>query len=284
MRGRAASALARRKSETLPTLLTMLESPRLETRYGACEALKTLKGAAAPAVPTLRKTLEAEDLWLRIEAAEALAATGEPGQAALPQLLRMITKGPTKEDPRAMEQRYLCFTVFGQMLKRSIEGVDRDLLRAAVEADLKNQDGRSRGTIGGIYDMLTYEEIKPLLPAVYEATKTPSPSGIMFASGIRVNGLNILAKHRIKEGLPLCVEVMEIQKWGKAGRIPKCLDAIETYGPAAKAILPQLKELEKEFASHREAKKLLPFAERLGRIIQKLETTPEGGDLRSLKT
>ena len=71
----------------------------------------------------------------------------------------------TTEDPRAMEQRYLCGTVFKQMLGKSLDGVDRDQLRKAVAAGLKNQDGRSRGTIGGIYQQLSHEEIKPLLPA-----------------------------------------------------------------------------------------------------------------------
>ena len=81
--------------------------------------------------------------------AEALASIGEPAMSALPQLLGMITHGPSASDPRGMEQRYVGYTVFGKMLKKSIDGVDRDLLRKAVAAGLKNQDGRSRGAIGG---------------------------------------------------------------------------------------------------------------------------------------
>ena len=106
----------------------------------------------------------------------------------------------------------------------------------------------------------------------------------MFADGIRVAGLNILAKHRIKEGLPLCLEVMQIQRRGKGGRIPKCIDALEKYGAAAKPLVPRLKELQKEFATHREAAKLEPFAERISKIIEKLENTAETEELRSLKS
>ena len=47
---------------------------------------------------------------------------------------------------------------------------------------------------------LTYDEIKPLLPAIYDATNNAAPSGIMFSTGVRLSGIDILAKHRIKEG------------------------------------------------------------------------------------
>jgi hypothetical protein len=95
--------------------------------------------------------------------------------------------------------------VFGQMLKKSLDGVDLDLLRKAVAAGLQNQDGRARGEIGHIYQQLSYEELKPLLPAIHEAIVKPSPSGIMFADGIRLSGLELLATHRIREGMELCL-------------------------------------------------------------------------------
>ena len=48
--------------------------------------------------------------------------------------------------------------------------------------------------------------------------------------------------------------------------------------------MPRLKELQKEFATHREAAKLEPFAERISKIIEKLENTAETEELRSLKS
>ncbi|MFK7909460.1 MAG: DUF6288 domain-containing protein [Akkermansiaceae bacterium] len=286
VRERAAMAIARRKGidSPVPALIKMLELPTIEARYGACQALARLKGKAAPAVSALRKNLKHKDLWLRIESARALASIGQAGMVALPELLTMLTKGPSEEDPRAMEQRYLSFSVFGQMLKRSkLEGVDRELLGNAIAASLKNQDGRARGTIGGIYNKLSYDEIKPLLPAIHDAVKNPAPSGIMFASGIRVAGLQLLAKHKIKEGIPLCLDVMEIQKWGKGARIPKCIDALESYGAAAKPLLPRLMELEKDLLKHREGKKLMPLTQRIQKIIKKLKTTNEKVQLRSIE-
>jgi hypothetical protein len=281
VRERAAMALARRKAAPIPALLKMLDSPRLESRYGACQALAVLKGAA-PAVPALKKTLRHDDLWLRIKAAEALASIGGPAMSTVPQLLEMLAEGPTKDDPRGMEQRYLCFAVFGQMLKRSLDGVDRDQLRKAVAAGLRNQDGRARGNIGGIYGQLSYEEIKPLLPAIHEAIVTPAPSGIMFAGGIRLAGIDLLAKHNVREGMPLCIKVMDIQKWGKRHRISRCLNTLGKYGAAAKPMLPRLRQLEKDLLAHHEARGLQPQIDQLRSLIKEIEKDKNPPATRSL--
>jgi hypothetical protein len=170
------------------------------------------------------------------------------------------------------------------MLRRSsLKGVDQELLQKAVIACLTNEDGRARGTIAGIYGKLSYEQIKPLLPAIHKAVAVPAPSGIMFADGIRVAGLELLAKHKIREGIPLCLDVMQIQNWGKARRIPRCLKALESYGAAAKPLLPQLRQLEKDLVKHREAKKLVTHTERVQAIIKNLETTTERLKLRSIQ-
>ena len=286
VRERAAMAMARRKGmpSPVPALIKMLDLPSLEARFGACQALAQHKGKAASAVPALRKNLKHEDLWLRIQAANALVAIGEAAMVALPEMLTMLTKGATKDDPRAMEQRYICSYVFGKMLRRSsLKGVDQELLQKAVIACLTNEDGRARGTIAGIYGKLSYEQIKPLLPAIHKAVAVPAPSGIMFADGIRVAGLELLAKHKIREGIPLCLDVMQIQNWGKARRIPRCLKALESYGAAAKPLLPQLRQLEKDLVKHREAKKLVTHTERVQAIIKNLETTTERLKLRSIQ-
>jgi hypothetical protein len=282
VRERAAMALARREEPPVPVLVAMLDDPSLETRYGACQALAMQKERAAPAVPALAAALHHDDLWLRVKAAEALANIGAPAMSTVPELLKMLARGPSGSDPRGMEQRYLSFAVFGKMLKHSLEGVDRDLLREAVRAGLQNQDGRSRGTVGGIYQQLTYEEIKPLLPAIYEAIVVPAPSGIMFASGVRLEGIAVLAKHRIREGMPLCIQIMEIDKWGKKNRIAQCLKTLETYGAAAKPILPELRQLEQDLLAHREARMLAPTIEQVQRLIKEIDSAAGTVELRSM--
>ena len=283
VRERAATALARRKdAKPVAALVKLLDSPRLEARYGACEALLASKAAAAPAVPVLSRLLQHDDLWLRVKAAEALASIGKPAMPTLPVLLEHLARPPSAEDPRGMEQRYLCFAVFGQMLKHSLDGVDQDLLRKAVVAGLQNQDGRARGEIGGIYQKLSYDEIKPLLPAIHQAIVTPAPSGEMFASNIRLAGLELLAAHRIREGMELSLDVMEIDKWGKATRIDRCLKVLRIYGGAAKPLLPRLRQLESDFARHPEAGNLKPKAEALRALVKAIEVANEDGELRSL--
>ncbi|MGB6220273.1 DUF6288 domain-containing protein [Haloferula sp.] len=283
VRERAAMAIARRKNPPVDALIELLDSPDVEARYGACQTLALVTPPVTAAIPVLRKNLKHEDLWLRVKAAEALASMGKAAMPALPEILEMLAKGPSEEDPRAMEQRYLCFAVFGKMLKGSVEGVDRDKLREAVAAGLQNQDGRARGSVGEIYKKLSYEEIEALLPAIYEAIVTPAPSGIMFASSVRLAGIELLAKHRIAEGMPLCIEVMDIDKWGKGGRIPRCLKALAKYGAAAKPMLPELHQLQKDLLAHREAKNLKSSIEQLQLLISDIESATDSVELRHLQ-
>jgi len=283
VRERAAMALARRKGiEPINQLIKMLDAADVETRLGACQALAMFKTQAAPAIPALRANLKHDDLWLRVKAAQAIAATGDAGMVVLPELLERLAKDPTAADPRGMEQRYLSVIVFGQMLKKSLDGVDQDQLRKAVAAGLKNQDGRSRGVVGGIYGKFTYEQIKPLLPAIHEAIVTPSPSGIMFADGIRIAGLKVFAKHRIKEGIPLCLSLLDLDRWNKRSRIQQCLEALAAYGPAAKPMLPQLRQLEKDLLAHPEAKGLQEQIGQVRTLVRNLETATGTVELRSM--
>jgi hypothetical protein len=285
VRERAAMALARRADAPVPKLVKLLDTPRLEARYGVCQALALLKGAAASAVPALKNALRHDDLWLRVKAADALAGVGEPAMSAVPELLQMLAQGPSETDPRGMQQRYLCFALFnprGGLISRSLEGVDRELLVQAVRAGLRNEDGRARGALGSVYENLTYDEIKPLLPAIHDAIVTPAPSGIMFASGIRLSGVELLAKHRIREGLPLCIQIMEIDKWGKKDRITRCLTTLATYGAAAKAVLPELRQVEQDLLDHREARMLEPVIQQTQTLIEEIENASGTVELRGI--
>jgi hypothetical protein len=283
VRERAAMALSRRKgTKPVAALIALLDSPSLPARYGACEALKLLKADAAPAIDKLIALLDHDDLWLRIQAAETLGGIGEPAMKSLPILMERLTKGPTKADPRGMEQRYLCSAVFGTMLKNSLDGVDRDLLRKAVVAGLQNEDGRARGSISGIYQKLSYDEIKPILPAIHEAIVTPAPSGEMFADGIRLAGLGVLAKYRIREGLPLCLDLLDLERWGKKNRIDACFTHLAQYGGAAKPLLPRMRQIEQELVRHSEAKGLQPSLEKLRAIIKDAESATEIPELIDL--
>jgi len=290
VRHRAAVALAERSGEFVPRLLLMLDSDDRYARYGACQALGALGERAGPAVPALTDTLADDDLWVRILASYALADIGAPARTAVPDLLKLAAS-PDPDDPRQMLQRYLAFGLFYPggalrmvgLLAHNLEGVDRQLLYPAVEQLLRNPDGRARGAVGSVFDQLDYEEIKPLLPAILEAIEEPAPSGVMFASGIRLRGLEVLARYRIKEGMPLCLQVMEIDRWGKRHRIGRCLQILQSYGAAAKCMLPELRRLEQQLQNHREARNLGPEIEKVRKTIAAIEAAHDTLPLRSLE-
>ncbi|MDP6599415.1 MAG: DUF6288 domain-containing protein [Candidatus Poribacteria bacterium] len=261
VRERAAMALGRRQDKVTAQLIRLLDAEGLYTRYGACQALKMQRKRGAIAIPALLKTFHSSDLWLRILAAEALAGIGEPARVAVPEMLVRLTKHDSKNDPRNMEQRYVSFALFnrrGGLIGQSLGGVDRKLLMKAVRAGLLNEDGRARGSIVSVYENLTYDEIKPLLPAIHKAIIEPAPSGIMFADGIRISGLELLTKYRIDKGIELLADYSRNQKkHGSEKRILKVMEMLKAYGVHGKRVIPQLKAVanffeneEKDFPHH----------------------------------
>jgi len=284
VRERAAMALGRRESAPVALLIEMLGSPSLDDRYGACQGLIFLGRRGAPAVEALRETLSHQDLWLRIKAAEALAAIGEPAKQAVPQLLDMLARVDAQNDPRGMQQRYLCFTLFDRngMLARSLEGVDRPALFKAVRAGLKNEDGRARGSIGSVYRRLSLEEVTPLLPAIHEAVLQPSPSGEMFADEIRVEGLRLLAQHHIEDGMEaLVIYTRDQNPWASEHRTPELMKILLTYGTHAKAVIPDLTRIanyfeteEEDFPRHLMLQKAMSVREAIT-AIEAATDTPE---------
>jgi hypothetical protein len=62
----------------------------------------------------------------------------------------------------------------------------------------------------------------------------------MFRYGIRFAGLDVLAQHRIREGMDLSIDLMNEFQWGR--RMDRCVGALAKYGGAAKEVLPRLLE------------------------------------------
>ena len=288
VRERAAIAITRRQGEKpVAAVVAMLDSPSLYARYGACEVLILLRGAAAPAVPKLTALLNHEDLWMRVKAAETLSRIGAPAMPALPILLERLAKAPGPSDPRGMEQRFLCFSIFDTMLKNSLEGVDRALLNKAIAAGLRNEDGRARSSVASTYKLLSFEEIQPLLPAILDAAAKPAPSGEMFSDGIRLAGLEILATHHVAEGIPACTFYLLNQNiWASQIRTPEILKILVSYGAHAKAAIPELKQAaemfdkgEKGFPQHMTVQK----AADVRKAIAEIEAATDKPELRKIR-
>lgn len=252
LRERAGMMLGRRREFPVARVVERLSGPTLEARLGACTAIGHLKGRAAAAVPRLRELLQSEELWLRIKSAEALAAIGQPAVVAVPELLQMLAQRDAEHDPRGMQQRYFSRALFDShdgLLGRSLVDVDRQPLYAAVRAGLKNEDGYARSHFRSVYLNLSAEAIAPLFPAILEAVNEPAPSGEMFADGIRVEGLRVLAKHHVEEGLPAGVAYLRNQNpWASQERTPELLKILTSYGVHARGVLPELERLAADFA------------------------------------
>ena len=289
VRERAGMALSRRKDASAKPVIALLDDRDLYARYGACQAIKHLRGRAADAVPKLRETLAAEDLWLRVLAADALAGIGDPARVAVPDMLTILASSNPQTDPRNMQQRYFAFALFnsrGGLLGRSLDGVDRDQLFTAVRAGLQNQDGRARSAFSSVYRNLTFEQLEPLLPSIHRAIAEPSPSGIMFADGIRTAGLELFTKHHVSEGIELLASyARNMKKHDSEKRVVKVMKMLEAYGAHAKRAIPHLEATAKYFTGDETGfprRLSLEKAKVVRDTISKIEAATETPELREL--
>jgi hypothetical protein len=156
------------------------------------------------------------------------------------------------------------------------------MLHAAIRAGLKNSDGRARGQLSDTFKLLSLEDVRALGPDILAAIKESAPANTMFADGIRDAGLNVLAKYHFREAMALCLDTMEIETWGKGRRITSHLKILQSYGGAAKEVLPQLDKLDKELRQHRESKMLATQLELLRDVRSAIVAATEQPELRTL--
>ena len=294
VRKRSAQALGRREGNFVPTLLGLLAGSNRDARYGACEALGCLGPRADAAAPQLRALLKDPAPWLQSLACMALPALGpEARKASVSDLLRMTIRA-NPADPRGMVQRAASMALFSpypgsasrspkSILAESLEGVDRQLLYPAIQSVLQNQDGAARGSLGRIYGKLTDSDLVELLPAIIKAIQQLAPSNEMFGDGIRLAGLDLVSRLHIREGMPLCVSVMEVDRWGAGNRMPKCLEYLGRYGIHAKEVLPQLREIRRNLVTTERAKEQSERVKLLDKSMAAIEASTASPTMLHLK-
>jgi len=284
----AAEELAKKGPDLIPRLIILLEGVGANSRIGACQALGAFKERGASAVPVLVRQLSSKDSWLRVCAGDALASIGEPAKTVVPDMLKACgTADP--EDPREFLQRGLAFSLFypggalgkAGLVAKSIDGIDRNLLYPAIRKVVGNDDGRARGCMRSIYPLLTTEDIKILAPDIVKSIAEKAPSGEMFAGGVRLAGVKMLAKHHIREGMALAFTAMDWRNWGAGERIAVCVEALKEYGANA---LPVLRQIEKEWtADEVTAKSLTTQIDQLRKVIAAAEADMNPPALVGLK-
>lgn len=292
VRMRSAQALGRRDGNVTPTLLRLLSGPSRDARYGACEALGCLGPRADAAAPELRTLLKDPDPWLQSLACLALPAlSAEARKASVSDLLKM-TVSFNPADPRRMAQRAASMALFSpypgareprSILAESLEGVDRKLLYPAIQSVLENDDNAARGSLSRVYGKLTDEDIVALLPAIVKAIEKLAPSNEMFGDGIRLAGLDLLSRLHIREGMPLCVAVIEPRRWGSGKRLPKCLEYVARYGTHAKEVLPQLREVRGQLAKGGRGKERNEQLQLVDKTITAIQTSKASPTVLDLK-
>jgi len=266
-----AKLLAERKLNVVDQLIPMLESKNKYARYGAAEALCKAGFGSQAAADKLISLMETDtDVTFKVYAIDALVNRDKKSgllsvaKPAIPALLRMAGQH-FSDDPRSVLQcdigRALLYSGNAQprrglLVEYGLDGVDRTLLRAMIQEMLKNKNGATRSLCGWIYPKLTDEDLKALWADIYPATRNIAPSGIMFASGVQVDGLKLMAKQRTKEGLELTVRYVRHQNGhGSGPRMPQIMEILLQYGGHAKSYIPELQKHLVYWESQRVGKK-----------------------------
>lgn len=252
VRMRSAAALGKREGDFAPALLKMLTGDDRDARYGACEALGALGSRADAAAPQLRAALRDSDPWLQCLAAEATRSLSpQERKAGVNDLLAMAVRA-NPADPRRHAALYASTVLFHRfpgarapqsILEASLEGVDREQLYPAIHMLLKHEDSIARGSVSTSYRNLNDRDLIELLPDIVDAIQPLAPSNEMFADGVRLAGLDLLSRLGIREGMALCVSVLEPDRWGEQNRSKAILPYLLRYGAHSKPLIPKLKEI-----------------------------------------
>ncbi len=254
-----AKALAAKQGDFVPRLLELLKSDKPEARAGACAALGCQGERAAAAVPAVSEALTDEEAIVRIAAGYALANMEKPARQAVPDMLRAVLAAPEEGLMRPTQQalayslgyapgKYAPLYFSGVLPNLSphgnpLEGLDRKLLYASVTKLLKDPSGRVRGCGAYALKFFTREDLAAMAQPIYDAVKVPAPNYAMFDDDPRQHGLDLMARLRIEEGVGLCFETLEANRWGQGVRLPHRFQTFQGYAGAARSMLPELKEM-----------------------------------------
>jgi len=258
VRSEAAEALGALDDNVVQQLIAMLQSDDRYARYGACEGLRYAGRDSVEAAELLiERGLNSDDPTLRFHAMYAFTwkqrgGKGMTGVAhlALPTLLKL----GANLDPSDPLQYHVAMVLFysGRVKPidaicrngRRLDTVDRKLLIEATRSLLRTSNGGGRSMVSDVvYPHLTHAELQELWGDIYVATTERAPSGVMFADGVRANGVALMAKHGIEEGLEAGALFVAEERWGTHGRIGQGVPAMAGYAGAVRDVLPIMKQM-----------------------------------------
>jgi Family of unknown function (DUF6288)/HEAT repeats len=254
-RDSSAKELGKRKDEVLPQLVEMTRSKNPNARLGAVNALGELKKRAIPALDTLAALLNDDDRWLRVQTSEALRTIGADAKAVLPQMLKAATVKDTT-DQMQFGVGALAYALFYPGGAYGPKGIlaDKDSFTAIPKAQIYpvikmvavNPDSAARGCLKSAYANFTLEDMQALAPEVVTSINEMASANAMFSKGIRLAGIQAMARLKIEEGIPLTIMMMNLPDWGKAYIRAESLKVLKEYRGAAKSVVPDLKKIADE--------------------------------------
>jgi len=280
VRRKAGEALGQKKDDVVKPLVAMLDDKDRHARYGACEGLRAAGANSVEAAEALiAKGLKSDDPSLQYHAMYAFTYGGRGRRGltgvahlALPTMLNLaITLDPAD----ALHNHVATVLFYHGRVKpvrsicgggRNLDKVDRTLFIKAVKALLKTSNGGGRSMLASsVYPHLTSAELKQLWGDIYQATAQQAPSGVMFADGVRVKGVELMAEHGIEEGIEAGANLITEDRWGSHNRIQNGVPAMSGYGSAVREHLPMMKQMiEKRYAKDpANRKKMIEFLENM---------------------
>ena len=213
---------------------------------------------AAKAVPLIAKALTDDAAIVRIAGSYALARIDKPARGAVADMLRAMLVDEEDGEMRPVQQamayalgyaagRYAPLYFDGILPKYAegedpLEGVDRELLYAAVRKLMRSSSGRVRGCGVYVLRFFTREDTAAMAQPIWDIIVEATPNYVMFDDLPRKYGLDLFARHRIAEGIGLCFQTLE-DRWGKGVRFQNRCRTLQAYAGNAKAYLPRLKEM-----------------------------------------
>jgi len=294
VREAAAKELGKRDENVVKEMIAMLDSPNRYARYGACVGLRFAGRWSTAAVDTLvDKVKKDTDMTLRFFAVNSLVLPrkGEEGNGlgyaskkAGPALLKLAAIHDPQQDATRKMARQIAEVLFygGRVQKYTgfypngtkTEKLDRSVLLPAMKAFLVNPNGAARSNASSVFEHLSKDDLKELWGDIYHATKDKAPSGVMFAGAMRSNGIKIMAKNHIKEGLPIGVHyVFEQSGWGNFQRKRNGIPALEPYGMLIEPYFPKIETIIKQYKGKKK-KDSQRDAVNFVKVLVKMKKTP----------
>ena len=266
-----ARKLATKKGDFVPELIALAKDERPEARAGACAALGYLGERAVETIPLLAKALGDEKSIVCISAGYSLARMGKSARSAIPDLLVAMLDNRETElmKPRQQALAYSFGYANGKYAplyfdgilpqfgdgENPLDGLDRKLLFSVMTKLFRDSSGRTRSSAAYALNYFSLEDTASMAQQIHDSIKNVALNYRMMDDGVRAGGLDLMARYRIKEGIPLCLETFDLHRWGSVMRLPARFKTLQVYAGNAKPYLPQLREMRTRWkqGEHREA-------------------------------